>query len=300
MPEQKSRVASSWLVASSLITKAQHMSWIGQWDVAAFHAINGFAGNWLLDRVANHVQIDLIRGFPFVAPLWYFWVTPSRSRDLHRGTIIQVVVSVMIALVINRAMTHLLPFRVRPMYDPASGFIPMSIGPALNMENWSSFPSDTATFFFGLATGAYLLSRRLGLALCLYAAVVVCLPRAYMGIHYPCDLIVGSLLGVVVVKALARPSTQRLFFCDEIQRWGHLHPGSFSLILGVIGFELIVTFDDVRDLLRDPVVVLRHYGLALAVVLLGVSVAAMIAGFIVLRAKARRTRQPVTQPELVT
>lgn len=258
------------------------MSWIAPWDVAAFHAINGFAGDWLLDRVVNHLQINLIRGLPFVAPLWYFWVKPDRRRDDYRRLIIQVVVTVMIALAINRAIATLMPFRVRPMYDPASGFTPLSIAPALNLEHWSSFPSDTATFFLGLATGAYLLSRRLGVSLWLYAAVVVCLPRIYLGIHYPADIIAGALLGIVAVKGLARDSTQRLFFCDEILGWGERHPGSFSLILGVITFELVVTFDDLRDLVRDPVVILWHYGLMLPAVLLGLGgVGTVILGLIV-------------------
>lgn len=260
------------------------MNGISQLDLAAFQAINGLAGNWLWDRLANDAQIHLIRGLPFVAPLWYFWVAPTRSRDHDRRIIIQVVMAVIIALVINRALASLLPFRIRPMYDPASGFVPMSIAPVLNLENWSSFPSDTATFFCGLATGVYLLSRRLGIVLLLYSVIVVCLPRTYMGIHYPSDLIVGALLGSLVVKALVRDSTQGLFLCDEILGSSRSYPGIFSLVFGIMSFELIVTFDDARQLLHGPVAIMRHYDAPLPVVLLSViGIASAIACAIVLR-----------------
>lgn len=257
------------------------MNWIVHLDLAAFHAINGLAGDWLWDRLANDAQIDLIRGLPFVAPLWYFWSITGRLQERNRGTVIQVIVAVVIALVINRAMASLLPFRVRPMYDPASGFVPMSIAPVLNLENWSSFPSDTATFFCGLSTGAYLLSRRLGVALFLYAAVVVCLPRAYMGIHYPADLIAGALLGIATVKVLVRDSTRRLFLCDEILDWSRSHPGIFSVIFGLVTFEMITTFDDVRYLLHSPVTLVRHYGWPLLFIALMIGGLAFVVFFTV-------------------
>ncbi len=42
-----------------------------------------------------------------------------------------------------------------------------------DFELWSSFPSDQATYFFAFATGFWLLSWRVGLAMSVYSAVII-------------------------------------------------------------------------------------------------------------------------------
>jgi undecaprenyl-diphosphatase len=235
------------------------------------------------------MQIDMVRGLPFVAVFWYHWFALDRRRDQYRDIIIQAVVAVLLALTLNRAMASLLPMRARPMYDASSGFHPMSIAPVLNLESWSSFPSDNATFFFGLATGAYLLSRPLGVALWLYAAVIVCLPRVYMGLHYPSDIVVGALLGIGAVMILVNDLTRRALRCKQVRSWASRHPGMFAVLFGIISFELITVFDDVRDLLRGPVVMLHRFDFPLVSV--GLALAAVGGVFVAIMALWRRSAQ---------
>lgn len=59
------------------------------------------------------------------------------------------------------------------------------------------FPSCHAANTFGLAFYFLLLFRQKGLSLTLMCwALVTCYSRAYLGVHYPGDLLVGALIGM--------------------------------------------------------------------------------------------------------
>jgi undecaprenyl-diphosphatase len=71
-----------------------------------------------------------------------------------------------------------------------------------NYEDWSSFPSDTATYFFVITTGFWLLSRWWG-SLWACFSIIVILARVYLGIHYPSDVLAGALLGISITVTLS-------------------------------------------------------------------------------------------------
>jgi len=64
--------------------------------------------------------------------------------------------------------------------------------------NWSSFPSDHAVLFSMLATCLFFISRPLGLIAALDAALLICFPRVFLGIHHPSDIIGGAFIGIGV------------------------------------------------------------------------------------------------------
>ncbi len=62
---------------------------------------------------------------------------------------------------------------------------------------YNSFPSGHATVFFALATAIYYYNRFAGIVFYV-CAILISLSRVASGIHYPIDIIIGALIGVIV------------------------------------------------------------------------------------------------------
>jgi undecaprenyl-diphosphatase len=221
-------------------------------DVAVFHVLNGFAGRWYaLDAAFGFAQnISLLKGVPFVAGLVWFWCRPSTPEQLQRvrAVILNVLPSVFLALVLNRAIAVLAPFRERPMYDPAMAANQPYPGLDVHfdLEHWNSFPSDTATFAFAMVAGLWLISRRAGVGFGLYALLYLCGSRIYFGIHYPSDLMAGALLGFVTTILVDRVLKDRL--ARPVERFAAVRPEWFAAISFLVAFEIGSIFENVRRL----------------------------------------------------
>ncbi len=69
------------------------------------------------------------------------------------------------------------------------------------VDGHASFPSGHATVFFALATVIYLYDKTMGM--CFYVlALVIAISRVLVGAHYPIDVIVGSVIGIVVALSV--------------------------------------------------------------------------------------------------
>jgi undecaprenyl-diphosphatase len=136
---------------------------------------------------------------------------------------------------------------LRPLHDPAVEFrLPYDVDPAA-LGGWSSFPSDHAALFFAVATGLFFVSARAGLFAWLYVLVVICLPRVYLGFHYPSDILAGALLGAAWVIAANRLSVARRV-TRPLLDWSKAHPSLFHAGLFALSFQIVTLFDDVREM----------------------------------------------------
>ena len=126
-------------------------------------------------------------------------VFPGPDQDKRRKSIIAILAGALFALATSRILADVAPYRVRPMYDPSLTHHPYSFPVSLALIDWSSFPSDNATLFFGLAFGLAYLMPRLAIPAMLYTAVWICLPRMFLGEHYAPDVVVGAAVGIAVV-----------------------------------------------------------------------------------------------------
>jgi undecaprenyl-diphosphatase len=147
------------------------------------------------------------------------------------------------ALCVARLLAVVLPFRARP-FEIAGGD-PTAAYRAL--ERWSAFPSDHAALFFALATGIAVMSRRLGALALIHAVVVITLPRLYLGLHYPTDMLAGAAIGALCALAATR---ERVWRCcaPPILAWSEgRHAPWFGAVAFVVTFEIATLFDSVRS-----------------------------------------------------
>jgi membrane-associated phospholipid phosphatase len=93
-----------------------------------------------------------------------------------------------VAIVLNYAVKVLVK---RPRPDLGPDLPPLGGAPSS-----LSFPSAHATSSFAVATAMTRVAPLGALAFAL--AVVICLGRPYLGMHYPSDVLVGAALGVIL------------------------------------------------------------------------------------------------------
>jgi undecaprenyl-diphosphatase len=102
-----------------------------------------------------------------------------------------------------------------------------------DLEHWSSFPSDNATYLFAIAAGFWLISRGWGVFFGVFAALAS-LARVFLGIHYPSAVLVGALLGIATTLSVNRAPVRRLFATPLLsfeQRYPAYFYGLFFLTL---------------------------------------------------------------------
>jgi membrane-associated phospholipid phosphatase len=206
---------------------AQHFAWLDQTAVV----------------ISNS---DLIKGGVVLAIFWAMWFGHG---SLERERLLAALGGSLVALAIARVLAYVTPLRLRPVLDPSMHFVaPIGLDDQSNWTTWSSFPSDHAALFFAVATGIWLVSRTVGILTVCYVVLVICLPRLYVGIHYPSDVLAGAFIGISSVRALnyspLRTSwTQRVL--RALQRWPSFGYG----LLFLLTFQIATLFWDLRSML---------------------------------------------------
>ncbi|MEA2869199.1 MAG: hypothetical protein QOE39_3914, partial [Bradyrhizobium sp.] len=155
-------------------------------DVSIFRALNDFCG-WspTLDRIVVHIEV--LKGTLFMGIVGVLWYWPDKDMPRRRETMVIMILAVAVSLVFNRVVSTLLPYRDRPMYS--LGANAPTFEWHADLEHWSSFPSDNATYLFAIAASLWLISRPWGLFFGVFAAFAA-MARVYLGIHYPSDIVV--------------------------------------------------------------------------------------------------------------
>ncbi|SIT47085.1 Phosphoesterase PA-phosphatase related protein [Paraburkholderia ribeironis] len=208
-------------------------------SVALNHAIRVIAGQFTF------------KGLVLIPVLWWMWFEPGPRGEWKREMIIATLASALLSLASGRLLAYYLPFRERPLYNPELhlSFPPVGLQDAV-LRTWSSFPSDHAMLWMSIATGIFLVSRRVGVLALLYAGVFICLPRVYLGLHYPTDVLGGAVIGVAIT-CIATRDFVRTRLAGPILRWMNGNQGLAYMLAFLLSFELVTQFDGLFFLLRS-------------------------------------------------
>ena len=212
-------------------------------DVSLYRALNGFCGtSATLDRVVYHLAGPT--GVILLGLFGLLWFRSDGDQIRRRQALILVVPAVAIALVLNRTISTLLPFRVRPMY--ALGAIAPSYPWSFDLEHWSSFPSDNATYLFAIAACLFVVSRYAGVLFGVFGALV-CIGRIYFGSHYPSDIVAGALLGLGTGYLVTRPAIAETL-ARPLLGYEKRVPGYFYAVLFMALAEVVGGFPNTRHI----------------------------------------------------
>ena len=220
------------------------MWWLRSVDNALVLWINSPAGqSGVLDKLVYDIaDSPLLEGGLFLAFYWYLWFAraPGRRREIAGALTAAVIVAIL-----SRLLQVGLPFHQRPLHTPGLGVhLPLGVEPE-TLNTFSSFPSDHAMLFFALSVPIWRYSRPLGLAAMLWTFLVICLPRVYLGYHYPSDVLGGAVLGVGLMLVL-EPLLLRSGLPDRIAKLAEGRPALFHAVAFAISLELAVLFYDTR------------------------------------------------------
>lgn len=167
-------------------------------DLWLFKLINGLAGQ---TPVLDHMMQALVSDYtgPTVQVLallglWFEGPSAIERRGNQRA-----VLRAVVALIVSGALVgflNLLYYRDRP-------FRYHEVNMLFYYPTDSSFPSNSATVVFSIATTIWLRNRRWGWPMMLLAFAFA-ISRVYCGVHYPADILAGFVLGAGTAWFLTR------------------------------------------------------------------------------------------------
>jgi undecaprenyl-diphosphatase len=221
-------------------------------DLPILQALTGFVGrSALFDHLVHAVaSYDSFKGVPVMALLWYAWfLAPPgempEATGARRQHLLAVLAGSIAIVILSRLLQLGLQLHRRPILAGLGLNFPDFIDPA-SVNPWNCFPSDHSMLFFALATGLWRVSRRLGLAAYLWAGIMIDLPRLYLGLHYPSDVVVGAGLGILCMLGFLRLPLQPLW--TLVLGWGERHAPAFYCLAFLVTEQVAHLFDDLRRL----------------------------------------------------
>lgn len=220
-------------------------------DTQIIYIINQYARHsWIGDNAAYLLSNSpLLKGGVLVAAIWGLWFRNKDFYELDRKYVVSTVISGLLAIAVARALALTLPFRARPLNEVGLDFnLPYGMRSGM-MESWSSFPSDHAVLFFAISTGLLFISRKIGIVALLYTTLFIGLPRIYLGLHYPTDIIFGAMMGVCIGWVGNRVFVKSAI-THVIVGWADSKPAYFYALFFLVSYELVSLFDFSRSTIK--------------------------------------------------
>ena len=233
---------------------------MNSFDLTIISFLNGFARqSWTFDAFMVFLSGNkLFKGGVLIAVLWSMWVSFDKDRVKRHDLILCTPLSCFLALLTARILALTLPFRSRPLHTSELGFlVPYEMRPRA-LETWSSFPSDHATLFFSLAAAIFFMSRAMGVLAFTYVFGVIALPRIYLGLHFPTDIIAAALIGVAITYGITSSLKIRDLVYEIAMLLYRKSPGAFYACFFILTYQMANLFAEVRAIGEFAFSVLRE------------------------------------------
>jgi undecaprenyl-diphosphatase len=201
---------------------------------------------------------DFLASGIVVSVFWFYWFQQNNDIVEKRKKIINALISCLIAIAVGRLLTRILPFTIRPVLNPdLTNLYPFhTVADTLNSN--SSMPSDHAVLYLALATGIYLISKKVGVIALIYIFTFGLFPRVYLGLHYPIDIFVGGIVGILItliyshLKIAAQINQKILNFSTK-------YPGIFYVMFFWLSYQIGTMFISIRDMQHYIVTTIKQF-----------------------------------------
>lgn len=162
-------------------------------DQNLFLVTNGLVGqNELFDNLAklmvNEYFIPTTLSLLLFA-FWFYW--DGNDKELKQRSVLLGVLGVVLGSMGVVSLINALVQRARPFEELGTSLL-------FYKPTDPSFPSNATVVAFALAYALFLADKKIGLAALLLAGFYGFL-RIFVGVHFPLDVIVGAIIGILSV-----------------------------------------------------------------------------------------------------
>lgn len=222
---------------------------IQSFDVTILYFLNSYVGLYpKFDSIVGFLAcFNPIQMGPMILILWGIWFQKDAEILNRRKAVIRACLGCVSAMIIARLCALFVLFRLRPLHNPELLLKLINDMSHTMLDGWSSFPSDHAALGFALATSVFLIHRRWGVFALVYTIIIICLPRMYLSLHYPTDIIAGALIGTgaawIVMKTDRIKSM--VSYLLQIEKTQSV---IFYVLFFIFTSQMMQMFKDVRNL----------------------------------------------------
>jgi undecaprenyl-diphosphatase len=154
-------------------------------NASLFELINQYAGK---NQFLDYLAVFFSEYLQYVLVL-VFVVLLIKNFNKYQSLFLKVAASAILGRIVITEMIRSIWFVQRP-------FVENSVNLLMEHSPSASFPSGHASLFFAVSTAVFFYNKKAG-AFLFVLSVLVSVSRVFAGVHWPADVIVGAVVGIL-------------------------------------------------------------------------------------------------------